>query len=78
MMLLTLPIIAYQLFFVGLLYVASRFGSRPLLITLVCCLIWTSTHVFFLPLTLLQTGVIVASFLVFRKAAATVTAIPRS
>ena len=69
MMLLTLPVLLYQLFFVVLLFIASRFGSKVLLITLVCCLIWTSTHIFFVPLALLQAGVIITSYLVFRGAA---------
>jgi hypothetical protein len=69
MMLLSVPVILYQLFFVALLFVASRFGSKALVIALACCLLWTATHVFFLPLALLQAGVIVSSYLLFRGAA---------
>ena len=73
MMLLTLPVLLYQLFFVALLFVASRFGSKMLLIVLVCCLIWTSTHIFLLPLALLQAAVIITSYLVFRRGASNVS-----
>ncbi len=77
MMLLSVPIILYQLFFVVLLYVASRFGSPALLIALVCCLLWTATHVFFLPLALLQGGVVIGSYLLFRAAASRKSALAR-
>ena len=70
MMLLSVPVILYQLFFVLVLFVASRFSSKALLIALVCCLAWTATHVFFPPLALLQAGVIVGGYLAFRGAAA--------
>ena len=70
MMLLSVPVILYQLFFVVLLFVASRFGPGALMIALVCCLLWTATHVFFLPLAILQAGVIISSYLLFRGGAA--------
>jgi len=69
MMLLSVPVILYQLLFVALLFIASRLGSKALLTALVCCLAWTATHVFFPPLALLQAGVIVGSYLLFRGAA---------
>ena len=67
MMFLTLPVLAYQLFFVALLYVASRFGRTPLNVSMVVCLIWTATHIFLLPLAVLQATVIIASYFVFRR-----------
>lgn len=67
MMFLTLPVLAYQLFFVALLYVASRFGRTPLNVAMVVCLIWTATHIFLLPLAVLQAMVIIASYFVFRR-----------
>lgn len=60
-------VLLYQLLFVGVLYVASRLGSLPLHITLVVCLLWTVTHLFFVPLAVLQTLVIVGSYLYFNK-----------
>lgn len=67
MMLLTLPVLAYQLFFVAVLFVASRFGRTALNVAAVLCLGWTATHIFLLPLALLQATVIVLSYLVFRR-----------
>lgn len=66
-MILTLPVLAYQLFFVAVLFVASRFGGTALNVAAVACLLWTSTHVFFLPLAVLQGSVIVASYLALRR-----------
>lgn len=65
MLLITVPILMYQLMFVLILFVASRFGKTPLTIALVCTLLWTATHVFLLPLALFQATVIVISYLVF-------------
>ena len=66
-MILTLPVLAYQLFFFLVLYVASRFGPKVLLITLICCLLWTATHIFLPPLAVVQTAVILISYFTFRK-----------
>jgi hypothetical protein len=66
-MILTLPVLAYQLFFVLVLYVASRISSKALLIALICCLLWTATHVFFPPLAVVQAAVILISYFIFRK-----------
>lgn len=66
-MILTIPVLAYQLFFVLVLYAASRFGPKTLLIALVCCLLWTATHIFLPPLAILQTAVILTSYFTFRK-----------
>ena len=66
-MILTISVLAYQLFFVMVLYIASRFGPKALLITLICCLIWTATHIFFPPLAVVQTTVILISYFIFRK-----------
>lgn len=77
MMLPSVPVVLYQLFFVALLYVASRFGSAALLIALVCCLLWTATHLFFWPLALLQGGVVIGSYVLFRAAASRKSAFAR-
>ena len=65
-MILTLPVLIYQLFFILIMFVASRFGSKAMLVTLIVCLAWTATHVFFVPLAVLQTVVIAGSYLAFR------------
>ena len=67
MMFLTLPVLAYQLLFVAVLYVASRFGRTPLNVAMVMCLIWTATQIFLLPLAVLQATVILISYAVFRR-----------
>lgn len=66
-MILTIPVLLYQLFFVALLYVASRFGKTTLNIATIVCLLWTATHVFFVPLAVLQTVVILGSHLLLRR-----------
>jgi len=66
-MILTIPVLVYQLFFVFLLYVASRFGKKTLTICMVLCLLWTATHIFLVPLAVLQTIVILTSYAVFRQ-----------
>jgi len=64
---ISVAVLLYQLFFVGVLYIASRLGNLPLHIALVACLLWTVTHLFFVPLAVLQTLVIVGSYLYFNK-----------
>lgn len=64
---ISVAVLLYQLFFVGVLYVASRLGNLPLHIALVACLLWTVTHLFFVPLAVLQTLVIVGSYLHFNR-----------
>ena len=64
-MILTVPVFFYQLFFVLILFIASRFGRTALTVVFIACLLWTTTHLFFLPLAILQTLVIVVSYLVF-------------
>jgi hypothetical protein len=66
-MILTIPVLLYQLLFVVIMYVASRLGRPAAFIALVACLAWTSTHLFFPPLAVLQTCVIVGSFFLFRR-----------
>ena len=66
-MILTIPVLVYQLFFVFLLYVASRFGKKALTICMVLCLLWTATHIFLVPLAVLQTIVILTSYAVLRQ-----------
>lgn len=67
MMFITVPVLLYQLLFVAVLCVASRFGRTALNLTTIACLIWTVTHLFLLPLALLQASVIVISFVVLRR-----------
>lgn len=64
---LTLPVLLYQLLFVAIMYVASRFGHKPMLIALVACLAWTVTHLFFPPLAIVQSAVILGSYFLFRR-----------
>lgn len=65
-MILTLPVLLYQLLFDLIMYVASRLGHRTMVVALVACLIWTATHLLFLPLMAMQAVVIVSSYLLFR------------
>lgn len=66
-MILTIPVLLYQLLFVLVLFIASRFGRTALGITAIVCLLWTLTHLFFLPLMLLQGAVIIGSYFWFRR-----------
>lgn len=66
-MILTLPVLAYQLLFVLILYVASRFGRKALTVAMLACLLWTVTHLFFPPLMVLQAGVIVGTYVWLRR-----------
>ena len=66
-MIFTIPVLLYQLLFVLILFIASRFGSKVLTVALAACLLWTATHIFLLPLMVLQGTVIVISYLCFRK-----------
>jgi len=66
-MIISVAVLLYQLFFVAVMYVASRLGRVPLIIALVACLLWTATHVFLPPLAVLQATVIVGSFFIFRR-----------
>lgn len=66
-MIFTIPVLLYQLLFVLILFIASRFGNKVLTVALVACLLWTATHIFLLPLMVLQGTVIVVSYLCFRK-----------
>lgn len=72
-MILTLPVLLYQLVFVLIMYVASRFGHKTLLVALTACLMWTATHLFFPPLMAVQALVIVTSYLWFRRRASAAT-----
>ncbi len=56
-----LAVICYQLFFVFILWFASRYGERALIIVTILCLLWTLIHLFILPLAILQTLVILFS-----------------
>lgn len=66
-MILTLPILLYQLFFVGVMYVANRIGPRTSIIALVICLLWTATHIFLPMLAVVQTLVVITSWWLFRR-----------
>lgn len=66
-MILTIPVLLYQLFFVLALYIASRFGKTVLNVTTVLLLLWTATHLFLVPLAVLQTVVILGSHAIFRR-----------
>jgi hypothetical protein len=66
-MILTIPVLLYQLLFVFVLFVASRFGRKALAFAAIVCGLWTLTHVFFLPLMLLQGMVIAVSYFGFRR-----------
>ena len=66
-MILTLPVLMYQAFFVLMSFVSSRIGRRAHLLVLVASLLWTITHLFFWPLALLQATVIAGSYWLFRK-----------
>ena len=65
-MILTIPVLFYQLLFIAALYVASRLGKTTLNVATIVCLLWTATHLFFVPLAVLQTVVILGSYLLFR------------
>lgn len=65
---ISIAVILYQLLFVLILFVASRMGPAARIVALTLCLLWTATHLFFPPLAVLQTLVIVASFLWFKPA----------
>ena len=66
-MIFTIPVLLYQLLFVLILFIASRFGNKVLAVALVVCLLWTATHIFLVPLMVLQGTVIMVSYLCFRK-----------
>ena len=61
-MFLTLPVLVYQLFFVGVMLLANRIGKRTGVVVLVVCLLWTATHIFLPPLAVVQTLVIIGSW----------------
>src|SRR3546814_5780605 len=67
LVILTIPVLLSQLLFVLALYIASRFGKEALNITTILCLLWTATHLFLVPLAVLQTVVILGSHAVFRR-----------
>ncbi len=66
---ITLAVIAYQLFFVGLMYVANRIGPRAGVVAMVLAMAWTVTHLFFPPLMVVQSLVILGSWWLFRRRA---------
>lgn len=66
-MILTIPVLLYQLFFVLLMLLANRIGHKTGVLALVLCLLWTATHIFLLPLAVLQAVVIIASWWFTRR-----------
>lgn len=69
-MILTVPVLLYQLLFIGILMMARRLGRTWLNVAAGLCLLWTATHVFFPPLAVLQATVIVATYFVLRRTSA--------
>src|SRR3546814_19951427 len=55
LVILTIPVLLYQLLFVLALSIASRFGKASLNITTTLCLLRTAPHLFLVPLAVLQT-----------------------
>lgn len=66
-MILTIPVLLYQLLFVVILVVARSLGRTWLNVAAGVCLLWTATHVFFPPLAVLQATVIVTSYFILRR-----------
>lgn len=64
---LTVSVLLYQLLFVLIMFVASRFGAKTLMVALIACLLWTVTHLFFPPLAVVQSLVIGGSYWWFMK-----------
>lgn len=64
---LTLPVLLYQLLFVLIMYLASRAGAKAMRVASIACLLWTATHLFFLPLALVQSAVIGISYAAFMR-----------
>lgn len=63
----SLAVILYQLLFIVILWVASKWGKVVLTIAFIVCLLVTLTHLFFPPLMILQTVVIVFSYFYFLR-----------
>lgn len=70
-MILTIPVLLYQLFFVLVLYIASRFGRTTLNVATILCLLWTATRLFLAPLAVLQTVVVLGSHAIFCRRSVT-------
>ena len=66
-MIFSAAVVMYQLLFVLIMFVASRFGHIAMIVALLLCLIWTATHLFFPPLVVVQSVVIIGSYAYFRK-----------
>lgn len=64
--LLSVPVLLYQALFVVVLIVASRMGFVWLNLALAACLLWTATHIFLVPLAVLQASVILTTYFVVR------------
>lgn len=68
-MILTIPVLLYQLLFVVILVTTDRLGRVWLNVSASICLLWTATHVFFPPLAVLQATVIVTTYFFLRSRA---------
>ena len=77
-MIFTIPILLYQLLFVVIAYFANRAEPRTGIVALVLSLLWTVTHIFLMPLALLQTIVVIASWWWFRCRFRSMSAMPRT
>lgn len=64
--LLTLPVLLYQVLFVAIIILAARKGRLWLNLALAACLAWTATHIFLVPLAVLQASVILTTYFVMR------------
>jgi len=69
----TIPVLLYQLFFVLALYIASRLGKTALNVATILSLLWTATHLFLVPLAVLQAVVILGSYAAFHRRFSEVT-----
>lgn len=58
---ITIPVILYQLFFITVLVIGGLVGRKTLFTLATLALLWTATHVFFWPLAVFQTLVIVST-----------------
>ena len=62
---ISIAVVVYQIAFIAIIGVASSFGKRALGIAVACCMLWTATHVFYPPLAIFQSIVVLGSGLFF-------------
>lgn len=63
MFFITIPVILYQLFFITILIGAGLVGRKTLWTVTGMSLLWTSTHLFFVPLAMFQAMIIIGTAL---------------